>query len=98
MSYLDSYQNWDTPPADDRFKTQAACRHADPSIFFPDGPGGHANTRRKAHEYCANCPVTAECLDYVLTAVHNHHDRGIWAGTHANQRRELRAERNRGAA
>lgn len=39
----------------------AACRTADPKLFFPEGD----NPRyRQAREICATCPVRARCADF----------------------------------
>lgn len=48
------------------WRDKAACRAADPSVFFPDLPGRH-NTlalqlaEATAHRWCARCPVAAAC-------------------------------------
>lgn len=68
--------------------TQAACRGADPNLFYPNGRGAEANhAYRKARAVCDRCPVAADCLGYALA-----HDIGfgIWAGTSPLQRRTLR--------
>jgi len=64
---------------------QAACRNADPELFFPVGTGEHATkTAARALIYCRSCPIAGECLQYAL-------DRdlrfGIWGGTTAHYRR-----------
>ena len=51
----------------------AACRAADPRLFFP--PEGDEGAEAKA--ICAGCPVRAEC--YAL-AVANGEECGIWGG------------------
>lgn len=57
---------WDLPPL-------AACRGADPGLFFPlpgedDGP---------AKAVCARCPITRQCLARALA---NGEPWGVWGG------------------
>ena len=63
----------------------AACRTADPDIFFPvstHGPGREDIARAKA--VCARCPVRRQCLQFAL-ATHQVH--GVWGGTTEEERR-----------
>jgi WhiB family redox-sensing transcriptional regulator len=63
----------------------AACRTADPDIFFPvsaHGPGSDDIARAKA--VCAGCPVRRQCLQFAL-ATHQMH--GVWGGTTEEERR-----------
>jgi WhiB family transcriptional regulator, redox-sensing transcriptional regulator len=63
----------------------AACRTADPDIFFPvsaHGPGEVEIARAKA--VCAKCPVRRQCLQFAL-ATHQMH--GVWGGTTEEERR-----------
>jgi WhiB family redox-sensing transcriptional regulator len=65
----------------------AACRTADPDIFFPvsaHGPGREDTARAKA--VCARCPVRRQCLQFAL-ATHQVH--GVWGGTTEEERRLL---------
>jgi WhiB family transcriptional regulator, redox-sensing transcriptional regulator len=71
----------------------AACRSADPEIFFPisgNGPGPADVARAKA--ICAGCRICILCLDY---AIDSHQADGVWGGTSeegrliAAQRRDL---------
>ena len=64
-----SYQAW---------RDKAACRGADPDLFFPPEKGGKAQAR-KAKAICAPCPVKAECL-----AIAGPY--GIWGGTAEGER------------
>lgn len=43
---------------------RAACRRADPELFFP--LGRNADRLYEARRYCAVCPVRAECLRLAL--------------------------------
>lgn len=63
----------------------AACRTADPDIFFPVssyGPGRQDVDRAK--EVCAACGVRRQCLQFAL-ATHQVH--GVWGGTTEDERR-----------
>jgi WhiB family redox-sensing transcriptional regulator len=73
---------------DGRWQEHAACRSADPEIFWPP-----ANTEPVLERYlpeakrvCNTCPVAAECLAYALATGQ---DDGIWAGTTPAERRQL---------
>jgi WhiB family redox-sensing transcriptional regulator len=67
----------------------AACRDADPAIFFVD----HGGSAAEARTICAGCPVQSQCLDYALAANERH---GIWSGTTEKQRRTM--SRQKGTA
>jgi len=63
----------------------AACRHADPELFFPvsaSGPSVDQITQAKA--ICAGCPVRRHCQAF---AVHTRQDHGVWGGTTEHERR-----------
>jgi DNA-binding transcriptional ArsR family regulator len=53
----------------------AACRTADPALFFPDP--GDTRAEAQAAAICAGCPVRAQCY---ARAVQNGERWGIWAG------------------
>lgn len=69
-------------PLADRWDWQslAACRRADPSLFFA-GDAERAGARRRREEaalaVCAGCPVQLECLAH---AVQVHEPYGLWGG------------------
>ncbi|MCF3119002.1 WhiB family transcriptional regulator [Streptomyces arenae] len=71
---------------------RAACRNADPELFFPVGAQGPAlRDVRAAKRICASCPVRRECLDWALTTGQTS---GVWGGTSEEERVTLRrAER-----
>jgi WhiB family redox-sensing transcriptional regulator len=81
-----------TTPASDPerdWRQDAACRDADPELFFPDQ--GQLPQTAKAKEVCAGCAVRGPCLDNALhgpLARDDHH--GIFAGTTARDRTRLR--------
>lgn len=69
------------------WRERAACRDADPELFFPVsdvGPG--ARQTAQAKEICARCPVQTQCLTFALR---NGLDDGIFGGTTARERRVL---------
>jgi hypothetical protein len=63
---------------------RAACRGADPALFFPTLG---ANTAAKAKAICAGCAVRQECLEYALA---DPESAGVWAGMAERERRRLR--------
>jgi len=73
----------------------AACRTADPEIFFP---AARPDTRafkaqaRKAITWCAGCTVRPECLRFALA---NRIGHGVFGGLTARERATvLRRERS----
>jgi WhiB family transcriptional regulator, redox-sensing transcriptional regulator len=67
---------------------RAACRNADPELFFPEGTLGPARqAAAQAQRICFACPVRARCLDWALT---NGATYGIWGGRTEEERRALR--------
>jgi WhiB family redox-sensing transcriptional regulator len=60
----------------------AACRQADPDLFFP-GDDGDADT---AIRICRGCPVRTACLEWALDARIRY---GVWGGTTERDRRRL---------
>jgi WhiB family transcriptional regulator, redox-sensing transcriptional regulator len=63
----------------------AACRTADPEIFFPVssvGPGREEVARAK--EVCASCAVRRQCLQFAIATRQLH---GVWGGTTEEERR-----------
>jgi WhiB family transcriptional regulator, redox-sensing transcriptional regulator len=55
----------------------AACRSADPELFFPLSESGKALKQiAEAKAICTGCPVRRQCLEFALrTRAH-----GIWGG------------------
>lgn len=77
----------DTPRSD--WWATAACRSADPELFFPISSAGLSRADvARAKEVCARCQVRPQCLDYALAACELH---GVWGGTSAEERRLLRS-------
>jgi WhiB family redox-sensing transcriptional regulator len=70
----------------------AACRTADPELFFPvteSGPGVRQVAQAKA--MCAACGVRLQCLDFATTTRQAH---GVWGGTTERERLPQRARRD----
>jgi len=84
------------PLAGADWRHRAACRAADPEIFFPVAESGPALAAAEAHAlaYCARCPVVAECLAEALARI----PYGIAGGMTQDQRRALRHRAREGAA
>jgi WhiB family redox-sensing transcriptional regulator len=58
------------------------CKEVAPDIFFPnDGMGVLV-----AQRICAECPVSAPCLEYALE---HHIDHGVWGGASERERRRI---------
>ena len=65
----------------------AACRDADPDLFFPDGAIRSARAQVKAAKLiCRGCPVRTICLSWALASGQEH---GIWGGLTEDERRRL---------
>lgn len=61
------------------WRSAAACRSADPEMFFPISDSGPAREQTaKAKAVCATCRVRRECLGFALRTGQMH---GIWGGT-----------------
>jgi pimeloyl-ACP methyl ester carboxylesterase len=70
------------------WRSRAACRHADPELFFPVGSAGPAlEAIDRAKAICRECPVRARCLDWALT--HNA-AYGVWGGRTEEERQASR--------
>jgi WhiB family transcriptional regulator, redox-sensing transcriptional regulator len=70
------------------WRTDAACRDADPELFFPDGDVRSARAQVKtAKLICRGCLVSATCLSWALASGQ---EAGIWGGLTEDERRRLR--------
>ncbi len=66
----------------------AACRSADPDLFFPIAGSGPAQAQiRRAKAVCSRCVVRHDCLRYALAAGSL---QGVWGGMSEEERRLLR--------
>lgn len=73
--------------------TRAACIHVPSDVMFPDDASGHpgpADAIAAAKQVCADCPITADCLEWALARRQAH---GVWGGLDATERRRLAADR-----
>ena len=69
------------------WQDHAACRDADPDLFFPDGAMRSARAQVKAAKLiCRGCPVRTICLRWALASGQEH---GIWGGLTEDERRWL---------
>lgn len=77
-----------TPAPDRSWRNDAACRTADPELFFPlKNDSGDALA---AKAICRGCTVREACLDY---AVNRPERFGIYGGLDEDERRTLRRRR-----
>jgi WhiB family redox-sensing transcriptional regulator len=73
------------------WRDNAACREADPEIFFPVyGSGRSTSATDEAKSICSTCPVHIACRDFALDAGEDH---GVWGGLSIHERRKARARR-----
>jgi WhiB family redox-sensing transcriptional regulator len=81
-------------PARHDWRTSAACRTADPELFFPVssvGPGREDIAQAKA--ICQSCRVRRQCLQFALAT---HQMYGVWGGATEEERRvRVREQRER---
>lgn len=77
------------------WRSLAACRSADPDLFFPISAAGPAlDQAAQAKAVCAGCQVQQACLDFAMTTEQTH---GVWGGTTGEERQRLRRQRRRAA-
>ena len=62
------------------------CFQTGDDIFF--GSDEVTSSLRKAREYCQSCPAVRDCLTHALTQPEEY---GIWAGTSARSREQMRS-------
>ena len=78
------------------WRAAAACRDADPELFFPDGDISSARAQVKtAKLICRRCPVSATCLSWALASGQ---EAGIWGGLTEAERRGLHRRSFRSAS
>lgn len=77
----------------DNWWNEAACRDADPELFFPiSATAASGSTISRAKQVCASCPVSSPCLSYALT---HRQEQGIWGGLTDEERQSLRRKLTR---
>jgi WhiB family redox-sensing transcriptional regulator len=71
--------------ADRQWRSRAACRSADPDLFFPvSASGASLEQVTEAKAICARCCVRRECLAFALATRQAH---GVWGGMSEQERR-----------
>ena len=71
------------------WRDDAACRDADPDLFFPIGTAGPALRQiGAAKRICRTCPAQARCLAWALD---NRVIDGVWGGTTGEERHAMRS-------
>jgi len=74
----------------------AACRSADPDLFFPISQSGPAAMQiQRAKAVCARCAVRSQCLRYALAADPL---QGVWGGMSEEERRLIRRREQKARA
>jgi WhiB family redox-sensing transcriptional regulator len=77
-----------TGPGNGHWSMNAACRDADPELFFPIGDSVIAELQEAiAMQLCAICPVRPRCLRWAMD-----HEviSGVWGGTTEAERQARR--------
>jgi WhiB family redox-sensing transcriptional regulator len=75
------------------WRDHAACRDADPELFFPIGTAGPTLRQiGEAKRICRACPAHTQCLAWALD---NRVTDGVWGGTTEDERRAIRSLRRR---
>jgi WhiB family transcriptional regulator, redox-sensing transcriptional regulator len=73
------------------WRENAACRNADPELFFPIGTTGTALGQiEEAKGICRTCPARIQCLAWALD---NGVGEGVWGATTPDERRVIRSLR-----
>lgn len=75
--------------AEGGWRARAACKDADPELFFPP-PSDAEKAARRAKAICAGCPVRPECL---AEALGNRIEFGVWGGLTEDERKSERPRR-----
>ena len=71
------------------WRDDAACRDADPDLFFPIGAAGPALRQiSEAKRICRACPARTPCLAWALE---NGVTDGVWGATTPDERRAIRS-------
>jgi WhiB family redox-sensing transcriptional regulator len=71
-----------------QWRSAAACRSAEPDLFFPISDSGPAREQMAtAKAICATCQVRRECLAFALRTGQTY---GIWGGTTEHERAAVR--------
>lgn len=82
-----------TARVDADWHARAACRDADPELFFPTGNTGPALLQiEEAKAYCRGCPVLDACQAHALTTGEKW---GLWGGLSAEERDRILGRKRR---
>lgn len=73
--FVERYEPW---------REEAACKDADPDLFFAESRGASYEAARKL---CGECAVQTECLQYALDINERY---GFWGGTTERERRYVK--------
>jgi WhiB family redox-sensing transcriptional regulator len=74
---------------EDQWRSMAACRSADPDLFFPISSSGQSMAQEaEAKAICAGCRVRRECLAFALRT---HQAHGVWGGMSEQERYPVRS-------
>jgi hypothetical protein len=68
-----------------------ACRGVDADQFFPEKGSAGAHYKVVIEDFCNVCSVKESCLNFAL----DNYELGIWGGTTARKRKDLRSQRNK---
>jgi WhiB family redox-sensing transcriptional regulator len=72
------------PARQEDWRSLAACRSADPDLFFPISSSGQSIAQAaEAKAICAGCRVQRECLAFALRT---HQVHGVWGGLSEQER------------
>jgi WhiB family redox-sensing transcriptional regulator len=82
---MELMSEWELQDKDDRFKDRAACKNADPNLFFPEKNA--TKSFKEAAAICKTCPVSEDCLRF---AMNNQIQYGVWGGLSPKQRTRRR--------
>lgn len=75
------------------WRERGLCWQSEAPNFFPHV--GQVDQAAQAKAVCRGCPVTVECLEYALVAFPSRrYDFGIWGGTTAAERQQMRRDRD----
>jgi len=70
------------------WRFRAACREADPELFFPIGNSGPAQVQvQHAKALCSSCPVLEQCRQWALDFGE---DAGVWGALSEDERRAIK--------
>jgi WhiB family redox-sensing transcriptional regulator len=82
-------QSADLLVPEDQWRSMAACRSADPDLFFPISSAGQSMAQEaEAKAICAGCRVRRECLAFALRT---HQAHGVWGGLSEQERHSVRS-------